>query len=87
MNTAEKEEIGTDDWIQNNKKVMCKNKHAMNKLTEKPDGYRGRARCGVCYKRNIDEEDYFYNCSECEYDLCMNCSKEKVTFPIINSCK
>jgi hypothetical protein len=59
--------------------LQCESHHQMKYQKDVPNQYRGRftnptVNCNNCSNRFLERDEFYYNCSACEYDLCCTCA-------------
>eukprot|EP01059_Diplonema_ambulator_P021446 TRINITY_DN3562_c0_g1_i1.p1 TRINITY_DN3562_c0_g1~~TRINITY_DN3562_c0_g1_i1.p1 ORF type:complete len:1494 (+),score=451.06 TRINITY_DN3562_c0_g1_i1:64-4482(+) len=61
---------------------LCPNKHKMSRAKGIPDDIKAYAAegdlvltCDICDEEDLQERDYYYHCTQCEHDVCKECSK------------
>lgn len=60
--------------------VVCASRHRMQRLTERPEYYRGTIICDQCRMTDLAGGcPFFYHCRQCTYDLCHNCATRMMT--------
>lgn len=57
------------------KTPKCENEHYMQLMMPAsiPVDYNQGVRCDICGQYRLEENEYFYHCKECSYDLCDMC--------------
>jgi len=68
VNDHEIEEVNDSDEA-----LQCPAGHNLQEHQGVVEGYDGVPGCNQCSATNLQNEEFFYRCETCEYDVCMEC--------------
>ena len=54
---------------------ICQRGHVMTHYSTTPISYNGTVLCDCCRRPSLEDDRFMYNCSDCQYDLCIRCSQ------------